>query len=132
MSAGEALSGVPVNAVIVAPAADQLVRAGRVGVRGWAMGADGRQLASVEVSPNGGGEWVGAGITVKSEPWTWGLWEATLELGPGRHVSWPAPPTAPAPLSRRGPGDLEWLRLLQQRVAPSTGPRRVSVRESSS
>ncbi len=86
VSAGEALSGVPVNAVIVAPAADQLVRAGRVGVRGWAMGADGRQLASVEVSPNGGGEWVGAGITVKSEPWTWGLWEATLELGPGRHV----------------------------------------------
>jgi sulfite oxidase len=86
VSAGEALRGVPLNAVIADPVADQTVAAGLVRVRGWAMGAEGRRLATVEVSPTGGRDWVPARVAHEAEPWTWALWEATLELGPGPHV----------------------------------------------
>jgi sulfite oxidase len=86
VSAGTALSEVPLNAVILQPTRDQVVPVGRVLVRGWAMGAGGRPLASVEVSPNAGSEWVPARLTVPGAAWTWSLWEATLDLKRGRHM----------------------------------------------
>jgi sulfite oxidase len=86
VSAGVALSGVPLNAVIVAPVPDQAVPAGCVRVRGWAMGEAGRRLARVEVSADGGRDWVEARTAAEAEPWTWTLWEATVELAPGPHV----------------------------------------------
>jgi len=86
VSAGEALRAVPLNAVIVEPVPDQAVTAGWVRVRGWAMGADGQRVATVEVSANGGRDWVRARTLEEAEPWTWMLWEATLELGCGPHV----------------------------------------------
>ena len=85
VSGGEALRGVPLNAVIVEPVPEQVVAAGQVQVRGWALGADGRRLASVEVSPNDGRDWVCA-RTAEAEPWTWTLWDATLQLERGPHV----------------------------------------------
>jgi sulfite oxidase len=86
VSAGVALTEVPVNAVILEPSPDQQVAAGRVRVRGWAIGTGGRSLARVMVSPDGGRRWIGARISLGGEPWTWSLWEAALDLDPGQHT----------------------------------------------
>jgi sulfite oxidase len=86
VSDGEAMSAVPINAVIVEPAAERRIPAGRVMVRGWAMGSEARPLASVEVSPNDGHAWVPARISVAGRKWTWSFWEAEFILEPGRHT----------------------------------------------
>ena len=77
------------------PAPDQVVPAGRVLVRGWAMGAEGRPPTAVEVSPNAGEDWVRARIVVEGAAWTWALWEADGRAGLAAGTRWPpAPPTA--------------------------------------
>jgi sulfite oxidase len=86
VSAGVALRGVPLNAMIVTPAADAVVAAGPVGVRGWAMGSEGRPLTSIELSPNGGGDWLPARIVAPGSHWTWTFWEAVVNLEPGGHL----------------------------------------------
>ncbi|MBA2459693.1 MAG: sulfite oxidase [Gemmatimonadales bacterium] len=86
VSAGDPLSAVPLNAVILEPVTDQVVPAGRVKVRGWAMGSDAAPLSAVEVSPNDGKDWVRARIAVQGSAWTWSLWESELELAPGSHT----------------------------------------------
>lgn len=86
VTGGVAMTGVPLNTVIVDPAPDQVVASGRVVVRGWAMGSEGRPPTAVEVSPNAGEDWIAARIVVEGAEWTWTLWEATLELTPGRHT----------------------------------------------
>jgi sulfite oxidase len=86
VSAGVALSDVPLNAVIVDPAPDGVVAAGRVLVRGWALGSAGRPVTRVEVSANAGRVWTGARIVRKGSAWSWVFWEATMELAPGRHT----------------------------------------------
>jgi sulfite oxidase len=86
ITAGVALSAVPLNAVILQPTADQVVPTGPLTVRGWAMGSEGRRVSTVELSPNGGHDWVPARISVGGEVWTWSFWEGTLELAPGRHT----------------------------------------------
>jgi sulfite oxidase len=86
VSAGIAMSGVPLNAVILEPTQDRVVPAGRVRVRGWAMGSEGRPPTAVEVSPNAGEDWIPARIAVEGAAWTWSLWEATMELAPGGHT----------------------------------------------
>jgi len=86
VTAGVSMSAVPLNAVILDPSAEQQVRAGRVRVRGWAMGSAARPVAAVEVSPNDGREWVAARITTPGTGYTWTFWEAAVELGAGRHT----------------------------------------------
>ena len=85
VSAGQAMSTVPLNAAIIDPSPDQVVQAGRLRVRGWAMGSGGSPLTGVEVSPDAGWSWIPARITHAGEPWTWSFWEAELILEPGRH-----------------------------------------------
>jgi sulfite oxidase len=86
VSDGQAMSTVPLNAAIIDPAPDQVVVAGRIRVRGWAMGEGGSPLTSVEVSPDAGWAWVPATITHAGKPWTWSFWEAEISLEPGRHI----------------------------------------------
>ncbi len=86
VSAGVAMSAVPLNAVILEPTPEQVVPAGRVVVRGWAMGSEGRAPKAVEISPDAGEHWVGARIAVGGEAWTWVMWEASIELARGRHT----------------------------------------------
>jgi sulfite oxidase len=86
VSAGIALSEVPVNAVILEPAANQVIPAGRLPVRGWALGSAGRVVTGVEVSPNDGEDWIPAGITRKGSAGVWSFWNAVLDLGPGHHT----------------------------------------------
>jgi sulfite oxidase len=86
VSGGVAMSGVPLNAVIVDPTPDQVVPAGRVRVRGWAMGSEGRPPTAVEISPNAGEDWLAARIAIAGPAWTWAIWEATIELARGGHT----------------------------------------------
>ena len=86
VSAGTAIAGVPLNAVILEPARGQTIPAGRVEVRGWAMGSAGHQLTAIELSTNGGAEWLSARIVHGGEPWGWTLWQAQAELRPGPHT----------------------------------------------
>ena len=86
VSAGEALAEVPLNAVIVEPAPDQTVHAGRVAVRGWALGSAGRAVREVELSADDGQTWARARITSEGPAWTWAFWEGSVELAPGRRV----------------------------------------------
>ena len=86
VSAGVAMRGVPLNAVIVDPAPDAVVSAGTVRVRGWALGSEARALARIEVSPNDGETWTPAIRVAADGPWTWTFWEAAVELAAGRHT----------------------------------------------
>jgi sulfite oxidase len=86
ITAGVALTEVPLNAVILEPLAGAIVPAGPVRVRGWAMGPGMREVAAVDVSMTGGRRWIRAEIVARSAGWTWSLWEATLDLPPGHHV----------------------------------------------
>lgn len=86
VSGGLALSSVPLNAVIVSPAMDEVVAAGAVEVRGWAMGSGGRPLSMIEISTDGGKSWSPARIIVKGGIWTWTFWEVVVNLAPGGHV----------------------------------------------
>ena len=86
VTSGVPLSGVPLNAVIVDPMPDAVVRAGRVQVRGWAMGSIGRRVTGVEVSPDAGQDWIAARCSAGVEEWTWTFWEASVELAAGRHT----------------------------------------------
>jgi sulfite oxidase len=86
VTAGVALSTVPLNSVILEPGANQMIAAGRVRVRGWAIGSGGYPLSTVELSPDAGYTWRPARITQEGENWTWSFWEGDLELPRGRHV----------------------------------------------
>jgi sulfite oxidase len=85
VSAGVALTELPLNAVILEPTADQKVRAGDVAVRGWAMGSGGRPLTSIEVSADEGRNWIAARIAIEGRRWTWTFWETSVQLMPGIH-----------------------------------------------
>ena len=86
VSAGLALCGVPLNAVILEPGDGQVVPAGRVRVRGWAMGSEGRPVTAVELSLDNGRRWFPAEFSVPGRPWTWTLWESLIDLEPGNHT----------------------------------------------
>jgi sulfite oxidase len=85
VSAGVALSEVPVNAVILEPEPGQRLAAGPMLVRGWAMGSGARVVTRVELSLDGR-EWTPARLLPQESAWTWTFWEAPLVLSPGRHT----------------------------------------------
>jgi len=86
VTAGVALTTIPLNSVIVTPRSDQTVDAGRILVQGWAMGSGGCPVRAVELSPDAGDTWRPARITREGESWTWSFWEGELDLARGRHV----------------------------------------------
>jgi hypothetical protein len=53
---------------------------------GWAIGSGGRAVTGVEVSYDGGHDWIPASITRSGSAWSWSLWKASLDLPPGRHT----------------------------------------------
>jgi sulfite oxidase len=123
VSHGTALSGVPLNAIILAPTPGQTVPAGRLEVRGWAMGSAGRQITAVEVSTNEGLHWSCADISVEGSAWTWTFWETALELAPGRHTlavraiddtGTTQPPTLTAAWNVKGYNNNAWHRVAIQ------------------
>jgi sulfite oxidase len=86
VSAGTALTELPVNAVILYPESGQLLTAGRITARGWAMGSGGQAVTQVEISSNDGIDWVSAHIAIPGRAGTWCFWTADLDLPPGPHT----------------------------------------------
>lgn len=82
---GLMLGEAPVNSVILSPAAQETVPAGRIAVRGWALAGGDRQVARVDVSADGGKTWTVAALGPEGGDYTWRLWEAALELPAGDH-----------------------------------------------
>ena len=83
VSAGEALAELPLNAVILTPAARCTLPLGSVEVTGWACGAEPHRPARVEVSADDGVTWRDATIDATGGEWAWVLWRATVVLAPG-------------------------------------------------
>jgi sulfite oxidase len=81
--AGVALGALPLSADILRPANGATVDAGSIPVRGYALAGDGRAVASVEVSPDGGRTWRPAELDESAGPWSWRLWRVTIDLPPG-------------------------------------------------
>lgn len=86
VSRGVALSELPVNAVILEPLAEQQLTAGKVRIRGWAMGSAARRVTRVELSADEGDNWTDARILPQESAWTWTFWEAVLDLAPGDYT----------------------------------------------
>lgn len=82
--AGLSLGPLAVNAGILTPDEHERVPAGPVTVTGYAVAGDGRRVARVDVSADGGLSWVQARLGEELGPWSWRRWRATLQLPPGR------------------------------------------------
>ncbi|MDP9119905.1 MAG: molybdopterin-dependent oxidoreductase [Acidobacteriota bacterium] len=94
---GMMLGEMSLNSVILIPAETDVMPAGRVVVRGFALAGPGRSVERVDLSIDGGGSWAVADLaretpgaaqtpeTAAAAGWTWRLWESRVELGPGLH-----------------------------------------------
>jgi sulfite oxidase len=86
VSRGLALHEIPVNAVILEPLQNQRLPAGKIRVRGWAIGSGSRRVARVEFSSNAGGAWAPARILPAESAWAWSFWEAMPDLTAGKYT----------------------------------------------
>lgn len=82
---GFPLSELAVNAAICSPVDGEVVAAGPVAVRGYALAGGDRAVARVDVSGDGGQTWTIARLAEDQGQWAWRRWTATLDLPPGRH-----------------------------------------------
>ncbi len=80
---GLSLGPVALNSEILRPSDGASVPAGPTEVTGYAFAGDGRGVARVEVSADGGRTWSQADLDDQDGPWAWQLWRATLDLRPG-------------------------------------------------
>lgn len=83
---GQAMTDVPLNSVILDPAARTRRPAGPNRFRGWAIGGGGAPLTGIWLSADDGGHWAPATILPGASRWTWTFWEATVDLRPGHHT----------------------------------------------
>ncbi|HMO56727.1 MAG TPA: sulfite oxidase [Roseiflexaceae bacterium] len=82
-SPGMPLGELSLTSVICEPAADSQLPAGLTQLRGYAMAGGDRRIAHVEVSPDGGANWVAAELLGEDLTWCWRLWRAAVVLAPG-------------------------------------------------
>lgn len=83
---GVMLGELPVQAVITRPDPDQVLEAGSVRVRGYALSGGDRTVQRVDVSADGGASWTVAALTDgEDQPGGWRFWEAELDLPTGDH-----------------------------------------------
>ena len=80
-----AIEAVAINAVVCRPLDGATVAAGPTTISGYAIGKGGAAVARVEVSADGGATWTDADLLGRREAWRWNIWEARLDLGPGKH-----------------------------------------------
>lgn len=81
--AGFALGPISVNSDVLDPDDGARVPPGRLRVRGYALAGDDREVPRVDVSTDGGHSWVQAELGARHGPWSWRMWRADLEVGPG-------------------------------------------------
>ena len=84
---GLTLGELSVNSVICQPTDGETVLAGQVALRGYAITGGERSVQRIDVSIDGGESWTTADLLEAEEetPWTWRLWEASVDLSPGEY-----------------------------------------------
>jgi sulfite oxidase len=82
---GFALGPIALNSAILTPTDGDIVPAGRVEVTGYAFAGDGRGVARVDVSADGGRSWLQAELCDDQGRWAWRLWRAEVHLRPGEN-----------------------------------------------
>ena len=85
LSNGTVINDMPLTSAILEPSAGARLPAGDTRIRGYAI-ATGQPIAKVEVSADGGRQWVQATIERHADaPWSWTFWNAALNLPRGEH-----------------------------------------------
>lgn len=79
---GLSLGAVAVNADILRPDDGAALAAGATEVTGYAFAGD-RDIARVDVSPDGGHTWQQAHLGERDGRWAWRLWRSTVDLPAG-------------------------------------------------
>jgi sulfite oxidase len=82
--AGLALSVLAVNADILCPGDGAALAPGRADVTGYAVSGDGRGVARVDVSTDGGQTWRQADLGDNAGPWAWRHWHTVIDVPPGQ------------------------------------------------
>jgi sulfite oxidase len=77
-SGGLQLSSVALTSAILSPLDGARVPRGAVTVCGWALAGDGRTVFRVDVSGDGGRQWIQADLEQPLGPFAWTLWQAVL------------------------------------------------------
>ena len=82
---GVTITAMPLTSAICEPGSGAKLAAGRTVVRGYAVATD-RAVTRVDVSPNGGRDWVQASIEDHgNQRWSWTHWHVDLDLAEGEH-----------------------------------------------
>lgn len=80
---GVTLGPVPLNCAVLTPSDGAVLPRGPVEVTGYALGGEGRTVARVEVSPDGGRAWSRVALDGPAGPGVWQRWRTTLDLPAG-------------------------------------------------
>ncbi|MBT3163882.1 sulfite oxidase [Streptomyces sp. Vc74B-19] len=80
---GVTLGPFPLNCAVLTPQDGALVPRGPVEVTGYALAGQGRAVARVEVSTDGGRAWSRAALDEPAGPGAWQQWHITLDLPSG-------------------------------------------------
>jgi sulfite oxidase len=81
---GIALGPLTLTAAILTPEHRARLARGPVVVTGYALAGEGRSVARVDVSSDGGRTWRQATVDRAAGPWAWRQWHTTLDLSEGR------------------------------------------------
>ena len=81
---GVALEAVALNSDILSPDDGACLPAGPVTVSGYALAADAREIARVEVSTDDGRTWRQARLENERSRWAWCHWRLTVDVPPGQ------------------------------------------------
>ena len=81
---GIPLSSVGLNSEILAPDDGDSIAAGPFTIRGYAFAGDGRGIARVDVSTDGGESWRQADLAPQRSPWSWRFWSLDVDVAPGQ------------------------------------------------
>lgn len=79
---GLSLGPAVLNCAILRPAEGSVLFPGVAEVSGYAFAGDGRGVARVDVSLDGGHHWTQAELGADQGPWAWRLWRTTVQLPP--------------------------------------------------
>jgi sulfite oxidase len=80
---GIALGPLTMTSAILSPDDGARPTAGLTDVTGYALSGEGRSIARVDVSLDGGQTWTQATVDDPPSPWAWQLWHTTLDLPAG-------------------------------------------------
>jgi DMSO/TMAO reductase YedYZ molybdopterin-dependent catalytic subunit len=83
---GEYVKGIQIKAIITQPEPEQVLKPGNITILGAAYGGE-KDVATVEVSTDGGASWQGAEFIGPHEPFAWRQWQYVWSVTqPGRYT----------------------------------------------